>query len=97
MGKLEGQKCSNTFSNGQSLAIRHTCLGNDGGVYAKYKVQPCWMCDRDSEGTALWRTEDTHTHGQIKGDRESQAGIFRQEGVMGTREPLNVPDQTIIW
>lgn len=95
MGKLEGQKCSNTFSNGQSLAIRHTCLGNDGGVYAKYKVQPAGCVIETVRGQLCGELK-AHTHGQIKGDRERQAGIFRKD-VMGIREPLNIPDQRITW
>lgn len=35
MSPLEGQRCSNAFSNEQGSDIRHTCLWNDGGVVGK--------------------------------------------------------------
>lgn len=61
VGQLERQKCSDAFSNGQGLDIRQTCLGYDGRVCAKHRVQTYWVHDRDSEGTGLRRTGDAHT------------------------------------
>lgn len=60
MSPLEGQRCSNAFSNEQGSDIRHTCLGNDGGVWAKHRKQTLWVDGRNSEGAGLWRNQGTH-------------------------------------
>lgn len=39
----------------------HVFVGNDGDVYAKHRVQTCWVCGQDSKGGGLCRPEDTHT------------------------------------